>query len=455
MADTTTASTGRDKPVQKPNILLILTDQQQAAAMSCAGNPLLRTPAMDSLAKSGVRFANACTSFPLCVPARCSLFTGRMPSEIPAMSNDCAAMSDEIAARSIGPVFRDAGYDMAYAGKWHAREISMQPRYGFEKIHPFGDAGLAEACVEFLCTPRNRPFFLVASFDNPHNICEHGRDQNLPWGSIPDVPAGQYPNLPPNFAIPPFEPEAVDFCARDMPRVAHRGRLSPERWRQYRHAYFRLVEKVDRQIGIVLEALAESGAADDTLVLFTSDHGEHAGAHQLGQKTFLYDEAVRVPLIVRPPGGLPEGQVRSHLAAMCLDIFPTLCDFCGVPLPKGCSGRSLAPLLENESVPDWRDQIVTQTTLEQCAAPRRGRGRALRTERYKYILYDWGACREQLFDLIEDPGEMVNLAVEDRYAGVLADHRARLHAWMREHGDSMASGTGGRLSSTGVPSMDG
>jgi arylsulfatase A-like enzyme len=426
-----------------------MTDQQQAAAMSCAGNPDLNTPAMDSLAEKGVRCTKAYTAFPLCVPARSSLFTGQMPSVIGSMFNGPGIPEDRVDT-SLGNVFSNAGYTTAYAGKWHAPEIAMQPKYGFERICGFDDQKVADACAEFLARAHDAPFFLVASFDNPHNICEHGRDQNLPWGPVPDAPPEQYPNLPPNFCIAPFEPDAVDICARDMPRIAHRGRLTPERWRKYRHAYFRLVEKVDREIGRILEALDRSGVADNTLVIFTSDHGDHAGAHQIGQKTFLYEEAVRVPFLMRWPGRIEPGTVRHELVSVCLDIYPTLCDVCSVEAPQECPGASLQPLFGHAPADNWRDQVVTQTTLVQCSEPNTAKGRMLRTDRFKYILYDWGEHREQLFDLDADPGEMVNLAVEQRYADVLQDHRDRLHAWMLEHKDSMHSG-GRNCPATGVP----
>ena len=434
---------------KQPNILLIMTDQQQAAALSCSGNPEIKTPAMDSIAEQGTRCSDAYTTFPLCVPARSSLFTGQMPSTIGSMYNGPGIPEDRV-EHCLGNVFKNAGYTTAYAGKWHAPEIAMQPQYGFERICGFDDTNVANACVEFLGRKQHAPFFLVASFDNPHNICEHGRDQNLPWGPIPDCEPDQYPNLPPNFAIAPFEPDVVDICARDMPRMAHRGRLTPERWRKYRHAYFRLVEKVDSEIGRILDALRKNRLADDALVIFTSDHGEHAGAHQLGQKTFLYEEAVRVPFLMCWPGRIPAGAVRSELVSVGLDVYPTLCQTCGIEPPTECPGLNLMNLFQDQAECEWRDQVVTQTTLRQCSEPNRARGRMLRTERYKYILYDWGEYREQLFDLRADPGEMVNLAVEARYAKPLQDHRDRLHAWMLEHGDTVASG--GRVKPvTGVP----
>lgn len=435
--------------MDSPNILIIMTDQQQAGALSCAGNEDLSTPALDSLAKQGLHCTNAYTTFPLCIPARSSLFTGLMPSTIGSMYNGPGIPEDQV-ENCLGNVFSRAGYQTAYAGKWHAPEIAMQPQYGFERLCGFDDRRVAEFTAEFLRQDHGRPFLAVASFDNPHNICEHARDQNLPWGPVPDADPAEYPNLPPNFCIPPFEPDAVDLAARDMPRMAHRGRLTPERWRRYRHVYFRLVEKVDRQIGRILQVLDQSGHAEDTLVIFTSDHGDHCAAHQLGQKTFLYEEATHVPLLLRWPGTIPPAQTRSELVSVGLDLYPTLCEICGVRAPQALAGASLRPLFQSTPPATWREQVVTQTTVRQASEPNRAQGRMLRTNRYKYALYDWGRWREQLFDLHNDPGEMVNLAVEARYAGVLQDHRERLHRWLLDHEDSLASG-GARSGVTGVP----
>ena len=174
---------------KRPNILYIFTDQQSADAMSCAGNGDLCTPGMDRLAANGARFRNAYCSYPLCTPRRASMFTGKMPHELGITGNG-APVPEERVPMGLGNVLSEAGYDCAYAGKWHVPQIAIPDReHGFRRICGFDDNSIAATCAEFMAEDRDRPFFLVAAFDNPHNICEWGREQfgdnKAPWGSLP------------------------------------------------------------------------------------------------------------------------------------------------------------------------------------------------------------------------------------------------------------------------------
>lgn len=180
------------------------------------------------------------------------------------------------------------------------------------------------------------------------------------------------------------------------------------------------MEKVDAQIGQILEALKDAGLAHNTLVIFSSDHGDGHGSHHLVQKTFMYEEAARVPLLVSMPGVTKAGHVDSgHLVSDGLDFYATICDFAGVELPPGLHGRSLRPLLDGTENVEWTDHLVAETHFGKADSE----ARMVRTERYKYVVYGWGAYREQLFDMERDPGEMVNLAVYSKYRDVLQHHR--------------------------------
>ena len=416
----------------RPNVLLITTDQQAALAVGAAGTTDLSTPAMDALGERGVRFERAYCTFPLCTPSRASLYTGRMPHEVGADYNN-KPIAAEFRSGEMGNLMAAAGYDCAYGGKWHVPEIEIGEGHGFRKICGFDDWALADRCIDFLRTPRSAPFFLVASFDNPHNICEHSRRQRLPWGPVPHAPVGECPNLPANFEVPAYEPSLIKH-ERAMKPAAE---LTEDEWRVYRHTYYRLVEKVDADVARIMAALEEAGQGGDTLVIFTSDHGDGMGAHRWNQKWVLYDESTRIPLIVRPPAGCPARVDEEHLVSNGLDLLPTICDYAGVQPPADLRGRSLRPLIDGEAgagVAGWRDHVVAET----CFGPDVGaaqQARMVRTARYKYCLYGSGRNREQLFDLERDPGEMVNLAVEARYAGELARHRALLKAWIEETGD--------------------
>ena len=352
-------------------------------------------------------------------------------------------ISDSDRKKSIGILLSEIGYDCAYGGKWHIPELEIPegPKgYGFKRICGFKDDSLAQSCIKFIRKKRDTPFFLVASFDNPHNICEWRRTQALPWGDVPEPRSlDECPNLPANFEIPPFEPEVIRLHQKINPRVYAQLSYSQEDWRKYRYAYFRLVEKVDAEIGKIISALKKLKLDEDTLVIFSSDHGDSNGVHRLNQKTVLYEGPVHVPLIISMKGATRRMCIDNRLVSNGLDIFPTICDYAGVETPKGLVGRSLRPLIEkgNKNV-NWRTYIGAETQLGACE-PGFGEpteGRMIRTERYKYISYNWGKYSEQLFDLKNDPGEMINLAIESSYKDILNKHRQLLIDWCKKTGDT-------------------
>jgi len=420
----------------RPNILYILTDQQSASALGCVDPENLTTPAMDGLAAGGVRFDRAYCTYPLCSPSRASMITGLMPHQVGVYDNE-QTIAEPWANRELGHVMAAAGYDCAWGGKWHVPERSLPGGHGFRTICPFDDLDLADRCIQFLERPRDDPFFLVASFDNPHNICEWARQQPLPWGAVAEAPIADCPNLPPNFLPPAYEAEAVAAERTPRPRSIFRGgSLTEDEWRLYRHVYFRLTEKVDAEIGRILAALRSSGLEEETLVIFSSDHGDGMGAHRWNQKSVLYEESVRVPLILSWPGRIEAGIVDDeHLASNGLDLYPTICDFAGVEPPRDLIGRSLRPLVDRAETEEWRHYVVAETLFGAHIGGLGTEGRMVRSARFKYVRYSWGRNREQLYDLAADPGEMVNLAVESRFRELLDEHRHLLSAWSEATGD--------------------
>lgn len=426
-----------------------MTDQQGADAMSCVDTRDLTTPAMDSLAAKGVLFRNAYCTQPICGPSRASMFTGLMPRHACLTSDkwtpytlNMVNINEKLRDRELGCVFDRAGYECAYAGKWHIPEISIPEGHGFRKIGGFGDTHLADRCIDFIRQRHDKPFFLVASFDNPHNICEWARNMNLPWGPVPDVSTEECPGLPANFAIPPFEPECIRVEAFRLqnPELHPTMNYTDEKWRHYRHAYHRLTEKVDAEIGRILDALKEQGLDRDTLIVFLSDHGDGQGAHHWNQKEVLYEESVRVPFIICWDEVTAEAGTCDHLVSTGLDLLPTLCDYAGIAPPDNLPGRSLRVLADGGTPDDRRQEVVAVTTFDRPLDRWMGmtEGRMLRTEDYKYVVYTWGAYREQLFAINEDPGEMVNLAVSLQFKAILQRHRDRLRQWCTQTNDDFA-----------------
>jgi choline-sulfatase len=423
------AEDGGENPAEdRYNILLITADQFAAHALGCAGAEHLSTPHLDRLAAAGRRFERAYATFPLCVPSRASMLTGRMPHELGITGNRAghagvaAAIEPGQRADSVGRLLSDAGYDCVFAGKWHATRASARSDDGFSVLRPFGDAGLADACSAWLAERNTSagPFFLTASFDDPHTICEYARSQPLPYGDVETVDVRDAPGLPANFGARPYEPEALRHEQHASAAVYGTQNYTHDDWRRYRDAYARLVERTDASIGVVLDALEAAGLAENTIVLFTSDHGDGDASHAWNQKTALFQECVRVPLLIRGPGVVPG--LGGCLVSVGLDLLPTLCAIAGVPVPMDLAGRDLL------SEGDDARQIVIETMFEQNTPPFT-RGRALIAGDYKYTVYNWGRWREQLHDLRRDPLEMCNLAVESAFDHVLEQMRQRLLNW--------------------------
>jgi len=428
----------------QPNILFIITDQQAASAMSCAGNTDLHTPAMDRIAERGVRFERAYCTQPLCVPSRASLVTGRFSHEVGVPYN---LRPDECREATqhpwLGRIMADAGYQTAWVGKWH---LPVEPER--TDVHGFADTReargnhldwlVASHCDDILQNAGDQPLFLAASFVNPHDCCEAARDQDLPNGPIGEAPpAEQCPALPSNFDPPDREPSVL----RDKVQPAHPGAYpsvnwSADRWRQYRWQYNRLVEKVDAQIGEVLDALERAGKVDNTVIVFSSDHGDGMGAHRWNQKQVFYDEVSRIPMLVSAPGGR-RGAVDHHLVAMNVDLIPTLCDYANRDLPAGLRGQSIRPLVEGRPADSWREAVYCETEFGGFGIDSTTgvKGRMVRTDRYKYVIYSEGDDREQLFDMNADPGEQHDLSQDPRHSDALAQHRRLLSDWRQQTSD--------------------
>jgi arylsulfatase A-like enzyme len=442
---------------ERPNVLVILTDQQQAGMLNCAGNPWVKTPAMDSLAQTGVRFERAYCVNPVCQPSRTGMFTGYTPSRLGIQSNadKKVHVPTDIQQQAMGSLFRKAGYETAYGGKDHV--VGGVVKCGFEKLKlDSSDADTAAACVAFLKQKHDKPFLLVASFVNPHDICYLGfddskravaaspqrkgkaADEEEGTGAkaaktnvaavlqrrdgIPDAEffAKHCPPLPAN-----FEPQA------DAPdALGKASKWSAEQWRLHRWVYCRLTEQADREIGRVLQALRDAGLEKNTLVVFTSDHGEMNGAHQARLKSKFFEEAAGVPFIVSLKGVTKPGLVdKQHLVSSGQDLIPTLCDFADIKPPEALLGRSVRALAEGRSAQDWRPYVVSETQG----------GRMICSGRYKYCVYEQGERREQLVDLEKDPGEMNNLAADPAHADILARHRQYLREWVETNQDKFAA----------------
>ncbi len=340
---------------------------------------------------------------------------------------------------TLGEVFSRAGYETVHFGKQHDAGMLR----GFERnelgemrffkselpvnYDSFYDVDATRRTVDFLknSSDPKRPFLAVADLHNPHNICQFiGENEKLP---LPD-PA-KLPPLPENFRCGDWSsrPLPVRYICCTHPRQRQAAHWTADRYRFYLYAYKQYIAMADRQIGMILRALEESGRADNTIVIFTADHGEGMAAFGLVTKhVAFYENAVNIPLAIRAPGH-PErkGVVRERIVSN-LDLFPTLCDLAGIKPPPGLRGISL----RSENAPGY---MVSEWVSEyfNTVSP----GRMLVDQQYKYIHYREGDG-EELYDLAADPGETRNLAPLPEHRETLARYRVKL----REHAGRTADG---------------
>ncbi len=418
--------------VDRPDVVLLLTDQQRFDAMGLAGSPGFETPAIDALAREGVWFSHAFVATPQCSPTRASLLTGRYPHRTGVMGNVAEGqlvpkgMSAPLEASipSLGTIFRSAGYQTAYFGKWH---LGGDPnRHGFEvrETRPQHE-DLTQRVLEFLTQRKDqrerRPLLLVVSWINPHEI--YGIEDRHDFGDLTRV------------VLP--ESRADDLTGKPRPQRVYRDedqgrpfrRANDETWRQYARLYQRLTRQVDAEIGNVIARLRSENPA--TLIIFSSDHGDLGGAHGLPFKgPAMYEELVRVPLIVSWPPRIKPNVVDALVSS--IDVLPTLCDLSGIAIPNGMDGCSLRPLLEatDPAKVAWRDAIFVEYFGKQAW---RVPIRMIRTRTWKYVRYLHDG--EELYDLERDPHEVVNLADSAEHMDIRRALSECLDRWMKQTDD--------------------
>jgi len=397
---------------KRPNILFIHVDQMHHQAISAYGNRCVKTPAIDRIVKDGCSVMNAYTAMPQCCPARASWYTGRMSSETGIPSNGCRLDPN---LPDLGQWLRRRGdYECVYAGKWHigGRQVGKSFRliYGSGRGE-YSDGPIARACMGFLENYKgDKPFFLNAGFMNPHDCCyTAGAAGGMGKFALAEDMADKLPPLPKNFAKDP------KYAART------RG-WTQKHWRYYIYSYYRLVEMVDAEIGRLYDALASSRFADNTVVIFTADHGDGLGFHGKVSKGYMEEEAWRVPLVIVHPGKIEKNKRDAEHLSIGVDIAATICDYAQVdPLPKMTVARSLRPVVEGKGPAKWRDHVIGESFL--------GPGQiGIRDKRHKSIHY--GDGRVKVYDLSTDPLEMKDLAPAADGKAVIARHKKYLRRYV-------------------------
>ena len=444
---------------KRPNILFINTDQHSWDALSTHGNPYLRTPNIDALHRNGTSFRQSYCTDPVCAAARSSWATGLYTSETGVPFNG-GHLHPEIP--DLGQVLSEGGYKAFHCGKWHVpgrdvRESFQTLYYGRRNIGAGGaayyDSASTHAVADFLTNyDGDDPFYLQIGYVDPHDVCEylHNHEEKRIPNPVEQgiVSEDVLPPLPENFDYDERETVLHRVCRRVDDALIHAAILKGVRdwdelqWRYLRWNYYRFIEKVDAEIGRVLALLRETSLHHSTIIIFSADHGEACGSHQMFQKFTLYEESVRVPFIVACLGdeiSIEKDRFDDTHFVSGVDVFPTVCDYAGVDVPEGLQGTSVRPLADGRDVP-WRDCAYIESNYW---------GRAVVTEQYKYVTeYRPKAVEDflppgpdaaqfglaQLFDRHDDPGETRNLIEDAAYSEVvetcqdkLLAQEARLH----------------------------
>ena len=438
------------KAQNKPNVLFLISDQHNPHVAGFAGNRIVRTQNLDRLAAESVQFDAAYCQVPLCTPSRISMWTGRLAHRRSGWANNVPIPPEFL---TIPEHFAEHGYTTCGVGKMHVS--GERPMNGFQ-FRPYGDlkpncfcghqpdplktavdnawtkhavgrlsfAGeteIPESLLQDNIVTReslafivdhtekrlDQPWFVCASYQRPHHpLTAPGRYIRRYWPDGPDLsplPDGYPDDLHPH----------DKFIVDDF----NLAKVSEEERRRGLAAYYASVDFVDDCIGDLLDGLKQEGLLDDTIVIYTTDHGDLASEHGLWWKRSYYDGSAGVPLLIRAPGNAP-GRVPQ--VAELLDLFPTLCELCGLPVPEHLDGESLVPLIARDAGGRRKKDFARTEYIARAETT----FRMLRTPKWKYV--EFPEYPPVLFNMENDPDEQRNLAGLSEHSAVMAELHARL-----------------------------
>lgn len=473
----------------KPNLLFIMTDQQRADSLGCYGNSVVQTPNLDSLAKDGFLFENAYVSQPLCTPSRATIMTGLYPNMHGCITNNIP-LDNQI--KTIAEMI-STEYVTGYFGKWHLGD-ELSPQHGFTQwistedqyrahysskrqlLHlsdyhnflvnngftpdsesygsmvfkretaanmdePFTKASFqAQEASHFFRENRDRPFVLYLGFLEPHPPYEGPFNQMYPRNKL---------DTGPHFLKTPLEKSSLRHqIMADYYMNGGMEELQTESdWREMRARYYGNVTLVDRAVGTILQSLEDNDLSDNTIVVFTSEHGDMLGDHGIYSKMMMYEEAIRVPLIIRSPWHSHESKVVDGRISQ-VDLVPTLLDLLGQDIPSELQGKSQAPILRGDATLECNDVIVQwngdehqdsktfsiNVPEEKTIKVLGHQWRTLITyEGWKMNLSDVDQC--ELYDLNTDPHELYNMYDDPTQRERIQNMFSRISQWQQRTGD--------------------
>jgi N-acetylglucosamine-6-sulfatase len=430
---------------QRPNFVFILTDDQRWDMTSYMGHPFMKTPNMDRLRREGVHFANAFVTLSLCSPSRASFLTGTYAHTNGVIDNKGKEF-DPNKTPNFGQLLQKAGYETAYIGKWHqARHAN--PRPGFDHWFSFRGQGvyidpelnengrdfkatgymtdlLADAAVKFIAKERSKPFCMVLghkAIHGPFTPAERHREL------FRDIKVAEPPNYNDDLASKPAW-QRKKLPADNPPARIEQPKWDPNKGDQYLD-YYRTLLAVDDGVGKVYDALKARGVLDNTVIVFASDNGYFKGEHGgLGDKRLAYEEALRIPFLVRYPKTVRANSTINEMV-LNIDLAPTLLELAGAPVPPHMQGMSFAPLLAGKKT-KWRDSFLYEYFVD--LQPRLPRMVGVRTRDAKLIQYPDIQDIPEMYDLKSDPLEMRNVALDPKYEGKRKQLEGELAKLMKE-----------------------
>jgi arylsulfatase A-like enzyme len=436
--------------IKRPNVLYIFADQMRGMDMHCAGNAQVETPNMDLLASAGLRMSHAYANTPVCTASRAMLLTGLYPATNRVVANDLPLRTD---LPSLGHLFAGAGYRTGYIGKWHLdgvpRDRWTPPgprRQGFDdwaayncshdyyraekyyrdvpvpiEIDGYEPEVQTNLALDFLASADPRPFCLMLSWGPPHD---------------------PYPLVPEEFKAR-YDPAAIELRPNVQPVHADAARLARD-WetRATIAQYYAAITALDHQLGRILNFLDASGQANETIVIFTSDHGDMLWSQGRMKKQQPWEESVNIPFLIRWPGQIAPATVNDTLFGV-IDHLPTLLGLCKIEPPARLHGQDFAMMMMGRAQPTVESlYLMDMVRMDESDIQNLGEWRGVRTPRHTYArqVTDQGSRPWLLYDNIADPYQLDNLVDDPAHAALRAELDAEVDAWQQRVDDPALPG---------------